>query len=300
VNADITWSVDGWTGYQGNVVLDNLGIDWFVESVQGWWGGTGIRNNDLEKSGADGSFFSPPDRVARVITIDGYATCPDESALEQGMDRFNELLSDGRLHTLTATEQTRVRQVDVHLGAEPVVDPLSGNRFDFGLTVIAVDPLKYSADLHTDQTGLAQDAPGGIQWNGPAGTTGVQWGGPAGTTGLVWQAGNGNTGVMVLSNDGSADAPIRFAIAGPVSAPSIVDVTNGHTITFPDAVPSGSQFVVDTGTGYAALDGANRYPQLTARDFFVIPRRSSIEVAFRSPVSSPSAVLTAAWRDAWR
>ena len=293
----ITWNVDDWTGYQGHMAEpDENGVRWFVQHAQGWWGGTGIRNNDQDRSGSDGAYFAPPDRAARVITLSGTADCPDEAAMELAMDQFTALLSDRAMHTLTVGELTRTRQADVHLGADPAVDPTDSSEFDFELTVIAVDPLKYGADLHVDQTGLAQDAPGGIQWNGPAGTTGVIWNAPGG---LVYQGDNGNTGVLLLENNGSAATPVRFAISGPVNAPSIVDVTNGNRITYPDFVPSGSQLVIDTGTGYAALDGANRYPQLTSRGFFKIPKKSAIEVAFRSSTPSPSAVLTAAWRDAW-
>lgn len=296
----ITWEVDGWTGYQGhNAIPDANGVRWRVQDVQGWWGPVGVINNDLSKTGADGAYYEPPDRPARVVTISGTADCPGVGAMELAMDQFNALLSDRRqLHTLTAGELTRTRQADVHLGDGTAIEPTFGDELDFALTVIAPDPLRYSAELHQASCHLASTAPGGVRWNGLSGG-GVRWNGPAGNTGVRWQSGSGDPGVMVLRNQGTADAPIRFTVAGPVPGPSMVDIGTDRTITYPGTVAAGSDLVVDTGTGYVALDGANRRPQLTRADFFLIPKGGQLTVAFRSTAPSPDALLIAQWRDAW-
>lgn len=297
---DITWSVDGWTGYQGLVVPDDLGVDWFVQSTQGWWNGTGIRNNDQDKTGSDGTFYSPPDRAARVVTITGYATCPDDGVMELAMDRFNALLSDRRqLHTLAVGEQTRTRQADVHLGDAPIVDPIGYSQFDYQLTVVAPDVRKLNGELHQVSGGMLVEATGGTQWDGPAGTTGVQWDGPAAVTGVQWESGSGNSGIIQLTNAGTADAPIQFFIDGPVISPSLVDIDTDRTLTYPDLVAAGQTLAIDTGTESVRLDGANRRPQMTRADFFLIPAGGTLTVAFRGPAPDPAALLTAQWRDAW-
>jgi tail protein len=297
----ITWELDGWTGYQGHrAEPDSDGVRWHVQEVLGWWGPTGIRNNDQDKTGSDGAFYSPPDRAARVVTIIGTADCPDDAAMESAMDRFNSLLGNrSTLHTLTANELTRARQVDVHLADGTTIEPAYGGDLDYQLTVIAPDSRKFSGDLHQTSCHMTQDAPGGVRWDLAASAAGVQWDGPAGTTGLVWESGPGESGVMQLTNSGTADAPIRFTVAGPVQGPSIVDVQTDRTIAYPGLVADGSQLVIDTGTGYTALDGANRRPQLTRTDFFSIPANGSVTVAFRGALSSTTALLIAQWRDAW-
>lgn len=288
------WNVDGWSG---NYIDDN-GVDWVVNLDQGWFEPVEERLFDVDKPADDGCYSSPNLDSSRVITLTGYAKAPDPVTADRARNRFNALCKRGHLHQL--------------LVEEPVVDKTAmvkragGNarntrptQFEFQLILIAPDPRKYAAVLRSASTKLAQDAPGGIQWNGPAGNTGVQWNGPAGTTGLQYQTGAGENGVMQLTNDGTADTPIVFTVAGPVTNPTIIRTDTGETIQWTGTVPTGAFLQIDTGTGAVLLNGGNQRPLLTAADFFVIPGESVIDVAFQSPTPSPTAELTAVWADAW-
>lgn len=288
------WHVDGWSG---NYIDDN-GVDWFVHSDTGWFDGAEVRLFDSDKVAADGTWSFPSLGASRVITLTGYAQAPTPEAADVARNQINALCRRGHLHQLVVEEPVTSKTAMVKRAGGRAT-PHTPTKFDFQLVLVAPDPLKYSADLVNASTRLAQDAPGGVQWDGPAGATGVQWDGPAATSGVAYQSGDGENGVMVLTNNGSADAPIRFTVPGPVVIPSLIRTDTGQTLEWNSTVPAGSVLEINTGTGAVLLDGGNQRPLLSAADFFVIPPETSIEVAFRSSAPSPTVEVVAAWAHAW-
>lgn len=289
------WHVDGWSG---NYIDDN-GVDWVVYEDRGWFEPVDERVFDSDKPAGHGTYSAPNLDAARVITLTGCARAPDSVAADNARNKFNALCKRGHLFQLLVEEPV-VNKVAYVKRAGGSLRNTKPTQFDFQLILAAPDPQKYGADVSTISVGLAQDAPGGIKWNGPAGSTGIQWGGPIGATGIQYQTGNGVTGVMQLLNEGTGDAPVRFVITGPVTTPSIVNTGTGATITYSGTVNAGQTLVIDTGTGEVALDGADRRSFLTAVDFFTLPPHETTEVAFRSPSPSPTAQLAAIWQYAWK
>lgn len=293
------WTVDGWSG---NYVDDN-GVVWFVSEDAGWFEAVEERVFSTEKPADDGVYSSPNLDAARVITLTGCCKAPNIVAADRARNQFNALLKRGHLFPLLVQEPVVDKTAMVKRAGGHAV-PKTSTEFDFQLIMTAPDARKYSSTLKTKSTSLAQDAPGGIQWDGPAGGTGIRWNGPAGTTGIAYQTGVGQNGVFQLTNDGTAEAPITFTIAGPVDVPSIIRTDTGDTITWNGTVPTGSVLEINTGTGSVLLNGGNQRPGLTRADFFTIPggngvTPSSIDVLFQSPAPSPTAQLTAVWADAW-
>jgi hypothetical protein len=293
------WLVDGWAG---NYVDDN-GVDWVVYDDKGWFEPVGVRLFDADKPAGNGTYSSPNLDSSRVITLTGYARAPDPVTADKARNQFSALCRRGHLHQLLVEEPVVNKTAYVKWSGGNVQNTRP-NQFEFQLILVAPDPRKYSALVHTKATKLAQDAPGGIQWNGPAGGTGVQWNGPAGGTGVQYQTGAGANGVIELTNDGTADTSIVFNIAGPVTNPIIVRTDTGETLAWNGTVSTGSVLQIDTGTGAVLLNGGNQRPLLTSADFFVIPggdgvTPGAINVAFNAPAPSPTAELTAVWSDAW-
>lgn len=296
------WTIDGATF--GTTDADDC--YWVVDAVTGWESGATPRSARTAKPAASGSYRAPNWRNEKVYVLAGYVDVPDVIAALRVGDQLRALCGNEQLlyplrHTDSRSGEDRMAFVE--LDDEPLVrvrydrSPL---QVDFSLQFAAPDPQRYSAILNTASTRLARDAPGGIQWGGPTGTTGVQWGGPAGTTGVVWQSGSGENGVFVLTNDGTGYAPITFSIHGPVTNPIIERTDTGETIEWTGTVPDGSVLEIDTGTGSVTLNGGNQKPNLARADFFTIPPRSSIDVAFRAPAPSPDAELVAVWPHAWK
>lgn len=288
------WNVDGWSGNY----TDDQGVIWFVDQETGWFDGTDSRTFDADRVNAGGSYSSPSLDAVRVITLTGYAEAPSPSAAERARNQINAVCRRGHLHQLLVEEPVTSKTAMVKRGGGKAT-PYKPRCFYFQLILIAPDPFKYSAETSTASTHLAQDAPGGTLWNGPAGSTGTPWNGPAGSTGVVWQTDVGQNGIMQLVNNGTADTPIQFTIAGPVKNPAIVRTDTGEAIEWTGNIPSGSVLQIDTGTGSVLLNNGNQRPLITRADFFTIPAGSSINVAFQATQPSPTALLTAVWADAW-
>lgn len=289
------WHVDGWSGNY----IDDFGTVWFVETDEGWFEPVDERLFESDNPTRDGAYSSPNLDTSRVITLTGWCKAPDIVAGDRARNQFNALLKRGHLFQLVVEEPV-VDKVAMVKRAGGNATKRGPAEFAWQLILTAPDPQKYAASASTATLGLAEDAPGGVQWNGPAGTTGVQWGGPAGSTGVQYQTGVGETGVAQLLNDGTGDSPIRFVITGPVVTPSIVNNNTGDTITYGGTLATGQTLTIDTGTGEVALDGADRRSALTRVDFFTLPPQEVVEVAFRSPFSSPAAELAAIWQHAWK
>ena len=288
------WHVDGWSGNY----VDDDGVKWFVHEDAGWFEPVEDRLFSADKPADDGIYSSPSFDAARVITLNGWCCAPDAITADRSRNQFNALLKRGHLFQLLVEEPVVDKTALVkRAGGRAVMQ--TPREFTWQLILTAPDARKYSAVLHSKSTKLAQDAPGGIQWDGPAGGAGVQWNGPAGSTGLQYQAGVGENGVMQLENSGTADTPIVFTVAGPVTDPAIIRTDTGDTIQWIGSVPAGASLQIDTGTGAVLLNGGNQRPLLTAADFFSIPGESAIDVSFQSPDPSPTAELTAVWADAW-
>jgi hypothetical protein len=288
------WHVDGWSG---NYVDDN-GVDWVIHEDRGWFEPVDDRLFDSDKPNGAGTYSAPSLDAARVITLTGYARAADPVSADRARNQFNALLKRGHLHQLVVEEPVVDKTAWVKRAGGNLRNTRP-NQFDFQLILMAPDPRKFSTVLHSDSTKLALDAPGGIQWDGPAGSAGVQWGGPAGVTGLLYQSGPGENGVIQITNAGTGDAPIVFTVHGPVQTPTIIRTDTAETIKWGGTVADGSTLAIDTGAGSVLLDSGNQRPLLTQADFFTVPAESTIEVAFQSPQPSPTAELVAVWPDAW-
>lgn len=289
------WHVDGWSGNY----IDDHGVVWFVEADDGWFEPVEERTFDADNPTRGGTYSSPNLDASRVITLTGVAKAPDLIKADRARNQFNALLKRGHLFQLLVEEPV-VDKVAMVKRAGGNAAKKTSTEFAWQLILTAPDPQKYAASVSTVTVGLAQDAPGGIQWGGPAGSTGIRWGGPTGSTGVQYQTGSGEAGVAQLLNEGTGDAPIRFVIAGPVVTPSIVNTLTGDTLTYGDTLTTGQTLVIDTGTGEVTLDGADRRSLLTAVDFFTLPPGEVTDVAFRSPSPSPTAELAAIWQHAWK
>ncbi|MGB3443895.1 MAG: hypothetical protein WBA97_34590 [Actinophytocola sp.] len=287
------WTVDGWSG---NYVDDN-GVTWFVSDDKGWFEPVQDRLFDMDKPASDGTYSAPNLDASRVITLTGWARAPDPVAADVARNKFNSLCKRGHLFPLVVEEPVAIRTAMVKRAGGNLRNT-GVSQFEFQLILLAPDPRKYSSTVHSASTGLAIDAPGGIKWGGPAGSTGVEWGGPAGSTGVVWQTGAAENGVIQITNDGSEDTPIVFTIAGPVTSPIITRTDTGESLRWNGTVATGSQLVINTGTGSVLLDNGNQRPLLTRADFFLAPP-GTIDVLFSAPSPSPTALLTATWPDAW-
>jgi hypothetical protein len=289
------WTLDGVTFGE----TDAAGCYWAVNAVSGWDSGPAPRSARSAKTAAHGSYRAPLYNNERVVTLGGWVSVPNEAAARSVRDQLAGLCTDPyTLYALRHTDQLSGEDAVAYVERDDqtLTEIVYGSRplrVDFSLQLAAPDPRKYSATVYTAAVGMVSDAPGGIQWGGVAGSTGLEYGGP----GIKWQGGSGSTGVLRAENPGTAEAPIQFAIAGPVNNPVIECTSTGDVLAYGGSVASGQTLQIDTETGAVLLDGSDRRPALTRADFFSIPAQGSLDIAFRADELS-AATLVATWQHA--
>jgi hypothetical protein len=299
-----TWELDGLslnTGSDGG-----LGFEYLVQTTKGWRGSPPARPQLNERPTSSGAYRSPNYYGPRVIELDGIAVAPTRDLREILSDGLAGLCADPDSQVpLICHERTRSLYAYVERQSEvSVIDLPDGFTVTFNIQLVATDPRKYSTLVKMASTAIAQDALLGVEWNGPASPfTGAQFNGPAiPVTGLVWQASSGVSGIMSLDNGGTASAPIQFTITAPVTGtliqPSIVDITNGHMLSYSGTLVPGDMLTIDTATGLVLLNGVPASGQLIG-SLFEIPRLSTIQVQFAANGPADTAQLAAVWSDAF-
>jgi hypothetical protein len=284
-----TWTVDGWSGNY----VDNNGVAWLVSKDAGWYDPVDVRTRSDEKTVSDGDYSEDNRNAPRVVSLIGHANAPTVQTANDAMDQFTATLRGPGLKPLVVEEHTRSLMSYVRL-ASAQTERINPRAFDFQLIMTAPDPRKLSTTLNSVTVPLSSPSPGGAQWNGPAGTTGAQWNGPAGTTGMQWWS-SGISNLGVIDNTAStADSDILFTLIGPLTNPSILNITTGEVLTYQGVLSTGDTVTIETGTGRVLYGGVDRGPALAPAQLFLAPARTSTTIAFTS--SGGSGVLTAAWR----
>ena len=158
--------------------------------------------------------------------------------------------------------------------------------FPFVVQWVCPDPMRYGAPVST-VTGFPVLA-GGLEYD--LFTDGTL------DTGFLEFGAASATGRMVVANPGNADVWPQYEILGPVPVEGfeILRVGTGDRLRFVGGVSAGSRLVLDSATGEVVIDGyADRSGLLTVRDWFPVPAKGSVEIAFVPLGAFSTAQLTA-------
>ncbi|ALG06855.1 phage distal tail protein [Kibdelosporangium phytohabitans] len=295
---DTTFAVGGVT-FGVFPFVDGNGVEWQGDAVDGWYESPGRKLSQASRPADDGVYDGQSYSEARVITLEGAVLAPTRALSDAANDTFNALLTSGAKEVLTVVEPSWTRQCAVQRAAgKPEVQRVNELHWIYQLQLVAPDPRKYSSTVRSVSTGLAKPAAGGVQWNGPTGTTGVQWNGPAGTAGVLWQSVSGTSGVMTMTNAWAAKTPIVFTVTGPAVNPKITNLLTQEVIQWQGTLTAADTLVIDTGTGRVTLNGVKRKTMLRF-DFFSLGPLQTVNILFQADApTSPAALLTGQWRDA--
>lgn len=290
----VTWELDGTSWNTGP---DADGNSLLAQEVRGWNNSSPPRPDVQPRTNAPGGYRGPNYRAPKIVEIRGKAGAATPALRQALADRLEALCPDpDTLYPLTQTELGRTLTMWVELNDEiEVIRRPDGLTLDVSMQLIAVDPVKYTPDNDPVSTPLAADALGGIEWNGsPAASGGIEWNGPPGsptlTGGLVYESGTGDGGSLVLTNSGTAIAPILFTITpvGSVTNPTLINKVTGQQITYNGVLTE--PVVIDTGSGRATIGDINVGGNLSPAEFFGVSPPST-EVLFVA--ATGDAVLTA-------
>lgn len=232
---DDLWELDGITFNDPDPDVD--GVEWRIESVRGWSGGSQPRTARAPRVGGHGSYRGPVYRSERIVELVGWAWAPDASARRRAEHRLAALCADpGMLYRLQCTEVTGVLTADVELDQQ--IDPvISGeNWLDYVIQVAAPDPRKHGPWAAASETGLPVDPPGGLDASAPgldASAPGLDAGTP------------GSSGFVSVTNVGTAPAYPLVRFLGPLDTPQLADITTGDILRYTGVLGDTDRVVIN-------------------------------------------------------
>jgi hypothetical protein len=259
--------------------------------LKGWFDGPGSRASFVDRPNDHGSFDGPVYRSNRVISIEGAAYADSRAAVAAALHTITGILAEGDLGPLTVADPdygTLTAMVRLTDGPS-ITWNRTTQQWTFQIQFTAPDPRKYAAQL-TWPTGLPVPAVNGLTFPLFNGTGKLEFG-PAGQTGQI-----------TMTNPGTADAYATFAIAGPVIGGVVLtEVATGRSIVWADDVPDHDVLlIVDSQSGRATLNGADRSGELITKQWWPVKRRSSSTVQFSTlGAAGQAGQLTASLRPAY-
>lgn len=242
---------------------------WALLDLGGWFDGPPVRSGTAKpRPGRHGSFPEQSFRDGRVVTVDGLAPAGNRA-------RISAVLADGMFDDISVTEPDgRTTTASVQISAGPMLKIGRSGVVRCHLEFYAPDPLRYADPVSVWTTfptlrgGLSYDL-----YTDGAGTD----------LGYLDYGLASDTGRVVVTNTGTAPAPVSFQVDGAVDSAGfdIAQVGSDLRLRFEGPVATGSALVLDGSTGNVLIDGtADRAGQLTYRDWPVVPPGASLELAF--------------------
>lgn len=262
------WSLDGWTGYEGDEWVDG-DVVWHIERSTGWHTSAAPRLAGAPRSRGHGWHDGISYRDARRVALYGWLFARNAAALEDAMESFAAICADGEdLQQVQVVTGSRTRTAMVRLADEPLVQPTGRWNAAVTLPLLAPDPRKYGAPSAALSTGL-----------------------PTAGTGLAYPLAYpldygalGATGQVTLVNPGTAPAPIDFRVTGELpSGFEISAAETGQRLVYVERVPTGQTLHGHTGRGTLRAEGTSeRRGNLTVADWMLVPARGQLTLQFTS------------------
>lgn len=246
--------------------------------LEGWWdppGGTGAKT---PRSNAHGVYLGPAYYTERVIQlearVDGFSQADSYATARRILDAVP--LND--LRELTVTENGETWRAQVRQEGDPLI-LRKGNRVTVNVSLIAPDPLLYSAPS-TVFTGLPTTS-GGL------------------TLPLVLPLAVGATvsnGSLSINNTGTEDSAPLMVVRGPCPPFTITDGT-GRQLSYALPIAAGRTLVLDSANRVALADGTTVRP---VTGTWPVLRRGLNQLYFNAASYDPAARLEVTYSSARR
>lgn len=273
-----------------NGLLLGEGTDYDLVLIEGLIDAPPVRTADLVVFGRNGVMTTPAFLDGRTVRLTVDLWCEDAATFSERMEAFlaafsptaNEPmvlnipgLPDGGRVQVTCVPRRRSSPIDLdYLYRIPTVV----------VEMFAADPLIYSTTLSSGMTTLEVATVSGLTWP-------LSW--P-----LSW-GGSTQSGTINATNNGNTATPVVIRIDGPVTDPTIENVTTGSELSLSITVETGDFLLIDSGQRSVLLNGtASRYSTLDPGStwFDLEPGLNTIRFA---GASSTAGTLSITWRSAW-
>ncbi|MGP3687367.1 phage distal tail protein [Streptomyces sp. IBSNAI002] len=282
-------------------LLLGTGTAYRWRTLTGWETLPALDSGTVLRAGGHGAYPGALFAQARTVTLDGlFVRAPsatigeavralnaatgvvaDEQPLAVWLDERGPLLAHARILRRHIPVTTGYRQ-GVITGA--------------ALQWEATDPRRYG--IHEQEvTAYLPQAEAGLSWNTDPGPEHLAEPLDFGTP--------GSTGNLIAVNDGDADTHPLITFRGPVSMPSLTNITTGAVIEYDLDLAAEDRLTVDTADGTVVLNGtASRLYTATSRsapeEAYALPPGPT-PLAFRASPGSddPAASVTVRYRAAY-
>lgn len=264
---------------------DAEGVKWDWNGDDPWSPSPAPRDVSGENATDHGSWDATQFYGPRTIALEGHAHGTHE-ALHRAKHRL--FAACGLGFTFRVVEPGFDRQAWVRRSGEILWSELSAHEGGavarFSVPLWAGDPRVYSTTIRSASAGFPTSS-GGLTW--PA-----TW--PATWSAVIV------SGELRARNDGDQVAWPVFRIDGPVTNPSIVNVSTGQVMHVDVVLEAGQWLTVDTGSHQVLADGdenASRRNLFWGDWFGLVPGASTIR--FGGDSAGSGAQLSASWRDTY-
>lgn len=289
VPADWDWQLGSDTslffgGMPPNVVTDSAGVQWCLGALDGW-DSPDLRRSEFDRLYASGSSYGTAYFAARALTGKGMLIAPDQPTLEDAMERLRLALPLNEDVPLIRNE-TVPKYLMVRRSGRIILDQLGfygqpAASFDLGM--VAGDPRKYALiGQDVSLTSLISGSGAAFPWVFP-----LHFGGLS------------SVARVVLRNSGTAPAPVKISLIGPLSSPLITDSVSGYRLRLNMDLLDGQRVDIDTELGSVLLDGESFYNALAdpVLEPFTIAPRAAASVALIAQGAGRAVLSTS---DTWQ
>ncbi len=270
----------------GTTATFNDGGPLVIEEVTGW-DSPNIRTRIEDLPQDDGAADSNSYMGQRPWTISGKVNAGSAAVRNQQVLALQTIYQGGLRGRVTAKSTPS--------GLEPMQVTARTENFrlrggyvkDFSFAFISADPRAYSQTLQSAQS------TGGIGGTGAA----WPWAWP-----VNWGGGTGTTGSVSVTNTGNTASPPLLQVLGPVSNPTIKNVTTGETIYLDNLTLLSGEYVTLDVAAHTAVrnNGVNVYDRVRFPDsrwWKLQPGANVLEL--RAFTSSAGSRLDIFYRSAW-
>lgn len=286
--------------WRGLTVYGTRASRHWLSTLDGWEDLPPTRRDSQPRTG-HGTFGGTPLSDERTVTVTGACSTPAErDTLLHELQAVMWLSGTTDTEPLTIDHAGRVLTADAQLTRfKPGMGTWSSGQFSWAVEWVCPDPLRYAAPVSVWT--LFPTPRGGLEYD-------LYTDGAGADLGWLDYGLASDTGRLVVTNTGTAPAPVLFQVEGEVAPQGfdIAQLASDRRLRFVGPNSATSVLVLDGATGNVLVDGtADRGGQLTHRDWPVVPAAtrvagvlvpSSLELAFINLGATSSARLTAVVR----
>jgi hypothetical protein len=237
-------SLDGMTLgglFEPDPYVDDLGVEWILTALNGWWGSPGTRTKRTDRIAGPGAFRAAAYKGVRVIELGGVLTATTQSGYlaRRAARQLSGVCSDpADLYPLVVQDELSQTCAYVELDGEILVGLRDNLGFSmaFSMQLAATDPRRFNVDWTTSTTPFSIEGSGGIVSTG----SGIS----IGEVGI--DAGIESVPAIASAHGaGTALNPQVLQVVGPASDFTITNSIAGCTFVFKGNVGTGESLYIN-------------------------------------------------------